>query len=307
MLAKLLTAILVVAILFSASGTVGPFYFVSSQGQITTEPAELSLSESEASTGSVIEVEGTNFGANSQVSIYFMLARQADLTDGSAFILQGIDTNQSTTIEPEGNDTFLGTDDAAAAAPTLEDLLELRTNQGDNDTTITTNTTNISEQNLVVALEEGEPMNGTMSLECEDGTIAEGRINGTIGTFTASPGTYNECSISISDGNIINTGEIDDLIVASENDYQNSLVTSETADEEGTFVSAVTVPNVEEGEYAILAVADDTRAAASELSVIVAESVTEPAVNATEDNIVNETVTQSPEEEELAQEESTEL
>src|SRR5215204_3691030 len=133
MLAKLLTAILVVAILFSASGTVGPFYFVSSQGQITTEPAELSLSESEASTGSVIEVEGTNFGANSQVSIYFMLARQVDLTDGSAFILQGIDTNQSTTTEPEGNDTFLGTDDAAAAAaaaPTLEDLLELRTNQG---------------------------------------------------------------------------------------------------------------------------------------------------------------------------------
>src|SRR5829696_1035354 len=193
MLAKLLTAILVVAILFSASGTVGPFYFVSSQGQITTEPAELSLSESEASTGSVIEVEGTNFGANSQVSIYFMLARQADLTDGSAFILQGIDTNQSTTTEPEGNDTFLGTDDAAAAAaPTLEDLLELRTNQGGNDTTITTNTTNISEQNLVVALEEGGPMNGTMSLECEDATIAEGRINGTIGTFAASPGTYNE-------------------------------------------------------------------------------------------------------------------
>src|SRR5215213_7955733 len=313
MLAKLLTAILVVAILFSASGTVGPFYFVSSQGQITTEPAELSLSESEASTGSVIEVEGTNFGANSQVSIYFMLARQADLTDGSAFILQGIDTNQSTTIEPEGNDTFLGTDDAAAAAPTLEDLLELRTNQGDNDTTITTNTTNISEQNLVVALEEGEPMNGTMSLECEDGTIAEGRINGSIGTFAASPGTYNECSISISDGNIINTGEIDDLIVASEDAYQNSLVTSETADEEGTFGSSVTVPNVEEGEYAILAVADDTiAAAASALSVTVGEPITEPAnatsaANATEDNLVNETVTQSTEEGELAEEESIEL
>ena len=307
MLSKLITAILAAAILFSASGTVGPFYFVSSQGQITTEPAELSLSESEASPDSVVEVEGSNFGANSQVSIYFMLARQADLTDGSAFILQGIDANQGTPTEPEGNATFLGADDAA---PTLEDLLELRTNQGGNDTTITPDATNIPEQNLVVALEEGGPMNGTMSLECEGATIAEGRINGTIGTFTVSPGTYNECSISISDGNIINTGDIDDLIVASQDDYQNSLVTSGTADEEGTFVSSVTVPGVEEGEYAILAVADDTRAAASALSVTVAESVTEPAnatsaANATED-IGNETITQAPEEE-AAEEESTEL
>src|SRR5215210_6489255 len=311
MLAKPITAILTLALLFSASGTVGPFYFVSSQAQITTEPAELSLSESEASPGSVVEVEGGNFGANSQVSIYFMLAEQVDLTDGSAFVLQGIGSNQSTTTEPEGNDTFIGIDDAL---PTLEDLLELRTNQGGNDTTIISNTTNISAQNLLVALEEGGPINSTMSLECEDGTIAEGYMNGTIGTFAVTPGTYNGCSISISDGNIINTGEIDDLIIASEDDYRNSLVTSETADEEGTFDSSVTVPDVEEGEYAILAVADDTRAAASELSVTVAESVTEPAANATsaanatEDNIVNETVTQSPEEEEeLAQEESTEL
>src|SRR5215210_4511126 len=137
MLSKLITTILAAAILFSASGTVGPFYFMSSQGQITTEPAELSLSESEASPGSVVEVEGGNFGANSQVSIYFMLARQADLTDGSAFILQGISANQSTTTEPGGNDAFLGAEDAA---PALEELLELRTNQGGNDTTITTNT-----------------------------------------------------------------------------------------------------------------------------------------------------------------------
>src|ERR671920_1934440 len=137
MLAKPITAILAAAILFSASGTVGPFYFVSSQGQITTEPAELSLSETEASPGSVVEVEGGNFGANSQVSIYFMLAKQTDLTDGSAFILQGVGANQSTTTEPEGNDTFVGIEDAAT--PTLEDLLQLRTNRGANDTSITTN------------------------------------------------------------------------------------------------------------------------------------------------------------------------
>ena len=61
MLAKPITAILAVALLFSASGTVGTFYFASSQGQISTEPAALSLSESEASPGSVVEVEGEQF------------------------------------------------------------------------------------------------------------------------------------------------------------------------------------------------------------------------------------------------------
>jgi PKD repeat protein len=147
-----------------------------------------------------------------------------------------------------------------------------------------------------------------LSLECEGEIIAQGRINGTIGTFGANPGTYNECTISISDGDITDTGEIDELMVVSdsEEDYVNSLVTSETANEEGTFVSSVTVPNVEGGEYAILAVADDARTAVSALSVTVAETVTEPAANATED-IVNETITQVPGEEELAEEISTEL
>jgi PKD repeat protein len=68
------------------------------------------------------------------------------------------------------------------------------------------------------------------------------------------------------------------------------------------------VPNVEGGEYAILAVADDRRTAVSALSVTVAETVTEPAANATE-GIMNETIIPAPEEEEeeLAEEESTEL
>src|SRR5829696_3115151 len=301
-----ITSILAVTLLLSASGTIGSFYFVCSQGQTTTEPTELTLSESEASPGSVIEVEGINFGANSQVSIYFMSAEEADLTDGSAFILQGIDANQSTTIEPEDTSTFFDAD--GDALHTLGDLLELSTDQGGNDTTITTDTTSISEQNLLVVLEEGTLVNGTMSLECEDVNIAQGRINGTVGTFGVSPGTYNECSISISDADITDTAEIEELIVVSdsEEDYENSLVISETANEEGTFESSVTVPNVEEGEYAILAVADDRRTAVSALSVTVAETVTEPAANATE-GIMNETIIPAPEEEELAEEESTEL
>jgi len=317
---KPITAILAAALLVSASGTVSSFYFVSSQGQTTTttttEPAELTLSESEALPGSIVEVEGSDFGANSQVSIYFMSSEEVDLTDGSAFILQGIDANQSTTTAPEGTSIFFDVDNTALH--TLGDLLELSTAQVGNATTTTTtnatttttatNATSISERNLLVALEDGGLVNGTMSLECEGQIIAQGRINGTIGTFGTNPGTYNECTISISDGDITDTGEIDELIVVSdsEEDYVNSLVTSETANEEGTFVSSVTVPNVEGGEYAILAVADDARTAVSALSVTVAETVTEPAANATE-GIVNETITQVPGEEELAEEVSTEL
>src|ERR687891_771925 len=307
MMAKPITAILAVALLLSASGTVGSIYFVSSQGQTTIEPAELTLSESEASPGSVIEVEGINFGANSQISIYFMSAEEADLTDGSAFVLQGIDANQSTTTttEPEGTSAFFDAD--GDALHTLGNLLD---------------TTSVSEHNLLVVLEERVPVNGTISLECEDENIAQGLINGTIGTFGASPGTYNECSISISDDDdITDTGEIEELVVVSdsEEDYENSLVASETANEEGTFGSSVTVPNVEGGEYAILAVADDRRTAVSALSVTVAESITEPAAdtsaaNATEGILMNETIIPAPEEEEeeeeeeeLAEEESTEL
>src|ERR687891_314663 len=298
MMAKPITAILAVALLLSASGTVGSIYFVSSQGQTTIEPAELTLSESEASPGSVIEVEGINFGANSQISIYFMSAEEADLTDGSAFVLQGIDANQSTTTttEPEGTSAFFDAD--GDALHTLGNLLD---------------TTSVSEHNLLVVLEERVPVNGTISLECEDENIAQGLINGTIGTFGASPGTYNECSISISDGDITDTGEIEELVVVSdsEEDYENSLVASETANEEGTFGSSVTVPNVEGGEYAILAVADDRRTAVSALSVTVAESITEPAAdtsaaNATEGILMNETIIPAPEEEEeLVEEETT--
>ena len=313
MMSKPLTAILVVALLLSASGTVGQLYFVSSQGQTPTEPAELILSEGEASPGLAVEIEGTDFGADSSVSIYFMSAEPVDLTEGSAFILQGINANQSATIEPGGASTFFNTN--GTALHTLGNLLQSTINQGGNNTTTDT-TAGISGQNLLVVLEDGTPVNGTMSLDCEDVNIAQGRINGTIGTFGASPGIYEECSISITGDDTANAGEIDELIISSdsEEDFANSLVTSATADEEGTFESSVTVPNVEGGEYAILAVADDGRMAISALSVIVAEPADEPVVNATttanatEGGILNETLTPAPEEEdeELAEVESSE-
>ena len=267
---KPLTAILVVALLLSASGTVGQLYFVSSQGQTPTEPAELILSESEASPGLVVDIEGTDFGADSSVSIYFLSAESVDLTEGSALILQGINTNQSSTIEPGGASTFFNTN--GTALHTLGNLIQSTLNQGGANNTTNT-TSSISGQNLLVVLEDGTPVNGTMSLDCEDVNIAQGRINGTIGTFGASPGIYEECSISITDDDTTNAGEIDELIISSdsEEDFANSIVTSATADEEGTFEPSITVPNVEGGEYAILAVADDGRMAISTLSVIVAE------------------------------------
>jgi PKD repeat protein len=299
-MSKTFTAILVVALLVSSSGTVGPLYFVSSQGQTTTEPAEIVLSESEASPGVAIELEGTDFGPDSSVSIYFMSAAPVDLTEGSAFILQGIDANQNATIGPGSPSTFFDTD--GTALHTLGDLLQSAINQGNNNTSTTAG---ISGHNLLVVLEDGTPVNGTISLDCEDVNIAQGRINGTIGTFGATPGIYDECSISITDDDTTNTGEIDELIISSdsEEDFENSLVTSATADDEGTFESSVTVPNVEAGEYAFLAVADDRRIAISTLSVAVAEPVDEPVVNttttanATEGAILNETIIPSPEEE----------
>jgi hypothetical protein len=303
MITKPITAILAAALLVSTSGTIGSFYFVSSQGQITTG-SSLTLSENQASPGAMVEMVGSNFGANSQVLIYFMSSLHVDLINGTAFILQGIDENQSTTIEPEDDSIPLDVDNGILN--TLENLLGLRTDQVVNDTTTTTaNTTlNIVSHNLLVALEESGPFdgNGTVSLECEDEIIAEGHINGTLGVLTVNPGTYNECSISISIDDIVDSGEIDNLVVVSDSDYENSLVASVNADEDGTFESSVSVPDVEEGEYALLAISDDGRTAVSELLVtFVEEDVTEPEdippTNVTED-ITNETIIEAPEEEE---------
>jgi PKD repeat protein len=313
MISKSLTSILVAVLLVIASGTAGPLYFVSSQGQTTIGPAEIVLSEDEASPDSVIELEGTDFGADSLVSIYFMSAQPVELAEGDAFILQGINANQSATIEPEGAGILFDADGTAPPDTLGNLLLPSIINQGGNNATSST-AAGISGQNLLVVVEDVPPVNGTMSLDCEDVNIAQGQINGTIGTFRASPGIYSECSISITGEDATNTGEIDELIISSgsQEGFANSLVTAATADEEGTFESSLIVPNVEGGEYAILAVADDRRIAISTLSVTVAEPVDEPVVNATattnatEGVIMNETVTPAPEEEDLTEEETPE-
>src|SRR5918998_5003152 len=156
MISKPLTAILVLALLLSASATVGPLYFVSSHGQTTTEPAELSLSETEASPGSAVELEGTDFGADSSASIYFMSAEPVDLIEGSAFILQGLNASQSATIEGGGGGTaFFDTGGTGGTdLHTLGDLLQSTTNQGGINTTTNT-AAGVSGHNLLVVLEDG--------------------------------------------------------------------------------------------------------------------------------------------------------
>jgi hypothetical protein len=165
-------------------------------------------------------VNGNNFDADSQVSIYFMSSKQANFSNGSAFVLQGISANQSTTAAQESDANFFDEDEDALDA--LEGVLELSNDQDSNNTSSSINTTNISEGNLIIALEGGASNRGTMSLECNNGILAEGGINGTIVTFALPPGTYGRCSISISNGNITDTGEIGNLMVVSDSkeDYR---------------------------------------------------------------------------------------
>jgi hypothetical protein len=82
MIAKRIVAVLLAA-LVAASGAAGSFYLVGAQEQAAIEQAEITVAE-EAQAGSEIDVGGSNFGANSDVSIYFMSAAQAKLARGES-------------------------------------------------------------------------------------------------------------------------------------------------------------------------------------------------------------------------------
>jgi hypothetical protein len=272
MIAKPIVAILVAA-LVAASGAVGSFYFAGAQEQAAVEKAEITVDE-EAQAGSEIEVGGGNFGANSDVSIYFMSAAHANLTNGSAFILQEVSANETTAAEAEGGNFF---EDALSA---LGDLLGLNS---ESDTT----TTSASQGSLLIVL--AELANGTMSLECGNEGIAESDLNSTNLVSLAAPsGTYDECSISITDDNGTDTGEIGSLTITPDPDegYESSQVANATADDQGSFAQSVTLPQVEEGRYAILAASEEGTAAVSEISVT-AQPAAETPSNAT--GTLNET------------------
>lgn len=278
MIARYLIAILV-AQLVVVSG-IGPFYLAGAQEQ-AAEQAEVTLSSTQASPGSEIEVDGSGFGSDAEVSIYIMSAARANLTNGGAFILQEMSNQSSaTSVEPEGGNFF---DDAMDA---LEDLLGL--SGGDQDTG-----TDAAQGNLLVVLEE-TPENGTLGLECDDQELAEGDIVNGLVSLAAQSGSYDECAVSISDGNTTDIGDIGSLTIASDPDegYESSLADSASADRQGSFAVAVTAPQ-SEGEYAVLAVEEDGAAALSELSVIAQPDAGEEVIadNATgEQNVTDDLV-----------------
>jgi hypothetical protein len=75
-----------------ASGARRSFYLAGAQEQDTTdtsatENAEVTLGSTQVQSGSTLDVNGNNFGAYSDVSIYMMSAVQAELEDGTAIIL----------------------------------------------------------------------------------------------------------------------------------------------------------------------------------------------------------------------------
>ena len=283
MIARPVSAI-IAAILVSLSGITGSFFPVGAQdvrNQQTTGQAAITLSNIEASPGHTVTVHGNNFEANSQVSIYFMSSRHANFSNGSALVLQGINIDQHSTAGQEAN----GSSFDENALKRLEDLLH--------------------SNNLLITLQGDVPNNGRASIQCDHKSLARGNINGNIVTLRVTPAVYDDCSISFSDGNITDSGAIGNLAVVSdsEEEYRSSALTSRTSDEQGAFETSVRVPNVEEGEYAILAVGNNRIASASELSVTIPQSEREAenntaaaaVTNTTRADIANETSTQAPE------------
>src|SRR5690348_148784 len=100
-LAAILAAFLVVA---SAAGS---FYFAGAQEQSHAVRGEtkITLGNDQVQACSKVNVSGSDFNANSDVSIYFLSAAHADLTNGSALVLQEIaaDNNQSQTASTTSN------------------------------------------------------------------------------------------------------------------------------------------------------------------------------------------------------------
>ncbi|HEX2557310.1 MAG TPA: hypothetical protein VHK86_03225, partial [Nitrososphaera sp.] len=167
-LAAIMTAILVVA---SAAGS---FYFAGAQEQSHAIRGQAKITLGNDQAGSKVNVSGSDFNANSDVSIYFMSAAHADLTNGSALVLQEIsaDNNQSQTASTasNGSNDILGN-----ALNTLRDMFGLGGNS--NETNAASN--NASSQGHLLAVLDTKLANGTVSLKCDNQDIAQGSLNGT--------------------------------------------------------------------------------------------------------------------------------
>lgn len=272
-LAAIMAAILVVA---SAAGS---FYFAGAQEQSHAIRGQAKITLGNDQAGSKVNVSGSDFNANSDVSIYFMLAAHADLTNGSALVLQEIsaDNNQSRTASAtsNGSNDILGN-----ALNSLRNMLGLGGNS--NETSAASN--NASSQGHLLAVLDTKLANGTVSLKCDNQDIAQGSLNGTsVVKLAAEPGTYSNCSIAVADGNATDNGDIGSLIVTADPDegYENSKISSVKTDAQGSFAESVAVPEAKAGEFAILAADREGSAAVSRLSIATQSSAAGTVTNAT--------------------------
>lgn len=272
-LAAIMAAILVVA---SAAGS---FYFAGAQEQSHAIRGQAKITLGNDQAGSKVNVSGSDFNANSDVSIYFMLAAHADLTNGSALVLQEIsaDNNQSRTASAtsNGSNDILGN-----ALNSLRNMLGLGGNS--NETSAASN--NASSQGHLLAVLDTKLANGTVSLKCDNQDIAQGSLNGTsVIKLAAEPGTYSNCSIAVADGNATDNGDIGSLIVTADPDegYENSKISSVKTDAQGSFAESVAVPEAKAGEFAILAADREGSAAVSRLSIATQSSAAGTVTNAT--------------------------
>jgi hypothetical protein len=123
-----------------------------------------------------------------------------------------------------------------------------------------------------------------MSLECDNESIAESELSGTnLVSLAAQSGAYDNCSISVTGDTGNETGEIGSLTINPDPDegYEGSQIGNATADDQGSFSQQVTLAEVDQGEYAVLAVSSEGIAAVSALSVAAPPAVEAQTPNAT--------------------------
>ena len=265
------------AAILAVSAVAGSFYLAGAQ---QTGQPELTLGSAQASASSVVDASGSNFAPNSEVSIYLMTAAEADLENGSATILQEI--ANTTTTESVGDEQTGSILDSAIDA--IRNALGLEDQDGGTATS--------SEGTLLIVFDGVN--SGSLTVECDDENVAEGNITSNLVVLEATAGSYDECSISVSDGNtIVDAGSIGSLGIAADSDIEDSKIGSATADGQGAFEASLTIPEVDDGDYAVLAVGNDS-AAIAELSVAAQAApaaplnTTDSSDNATGNNVTSD-------------------
>jgi hypothetical protein len=275
-------AVLFAAVLIIASGIAGSFYLAGAQTQdLTNENPSISLGSIQA--GSPIAVSGAGFDQNAEVSLYIMSANEANMTDAQWTILQQIGEPAGTQLD-DGTGGNLVND----ALDALRDLLNVQNESPPTETNST---------GRLLVISDGSAPQGTLSLECDDQEIASGDTTSgsPLLSLAAAAGDYSECNLTLRNSNgIIDSAELGGLQVFADSseEYEESLVGTDSTDSSGEFSAEVTVSETAADRYAILAVANDGQQVAVSRAFSISEAappVAEEAQNATSDDAANDT------------------